>query len=185
MKDIKDYLHLYIGCEVQYPDIDGSTVIAKLTGMTNGDGIETTYLETQRGEDMVGDYLAWKENGNHHSNAFNLKLLLRPLSDMTEEEAIEIGELVIGKYDSVKFRVDKNLSTSGEFRYWKVHKEHRGYGKSLTIDENGEVDVYDRHDDGSHTIYIKQHFVTKYLLSKGFDLFNLINDGLALDKTNL
>lgn len=97
---------------------------------------------------------------------------------MTEEEAIEIGNIVIGTYDSVKFRVEKKESAAGKFQYWKVHKEHRGYGKSLTIDDQGEIDVYNKHDDGSHEIYMKQHYVTHYLLSNHFDLFNLIPRGL-------
>jgi len=93
MKDLRDYIHLYIGCLVQYPDTDpdATMVIAKLTGVSEGDGVETTYLEVKKhahGE-THGDYLAWKSNGNHNSDALHLKLILRPLSDITKEEANE------------------------------------------------------------------------------------------------
>lgn len=172
MRDIKDYLHLYLGCDVQTK----WHLVCTLVAITKSDYNPYSDCKIMR-KDQSKVML---------DTAFsNIKPILRKLSSMTEEEAIEIGEIVIGSYDSVKFKADKKLSNSGTFNYWKVHKEHRGYGKSLTIDENGEVDVYDSHNDGTHTIYMKQHFVTKHLLSKHFDLFQLIESGLAIDKNTL
>lgn len=99
-KDIKDYLHLYLGCQVL---IDGETLVT-LVGFSHTYDIEL-YVNNQ-----------WL----HHRFC---KLLLRPLSDMTDEEMDEV---------------------------W--------YGPSER---------------------------TRYLLSKGFDLFGLIEAGLAIDATTL
>jgi len=147
--DVRDVMHLYIGSKHQWQDEDG-----KWSTM----------------EPLVIEKCAYIIN-----EWIQVRLVLRRIESMTEEEAIAIGEIVIGTYDSVRFRVEKNFSSSGRFTYWKVHKEHRGYGKSLTIDQNGEIDVYDKHDDGTHTIYTNQHFVTMFLLSRGFDLYQLID----------
>lgn len=198
MKDIKDYLHLYLGCEVVYfhniksKGKRGLLVQYHIAIDQAWMKIESGYVLKEVNKEIgeprcivyiQRDDLSISDSSHGDSQWYpveRIKPILRPLSDMTEEEAIEIGEIVIGTYDSVKFRVERKESNTGRFQYLKVHKEHRGYGKSLTIDENGEIDVYDNHDDGSHSIYMKQHFVTKYLLSKGFDIFNLHEEKLCL-----
>jgi len=157
--DIRDVMHLYIGSKHQWQDEDGVWSEMQLLSADR-----CAYILMQ-----------WIE----------VRLVLRRIESMTEEEAIAIGEIVIGTYDSVKFRVEKNFTSGGRFTYWKVHKEHRGYGQSLTISDNGEIDVYDNHDDGTHTIYTNQHFVTMYLLSRGFDLYRLIDSGFAVDLTDM
>lgn len=81
---LKEYLHYYIGSQVQYPDTDGKLTIATLTGVSRADGVETTYKRKKNG--CVGDYLAWRENGSHDSNALNLKLILRSMHSVTQDE---------------------------------------------------------------------------------------------------
>ena len=94
MKELKNYIHLYIGCKCTYPDTDPEApwIVATLTGCTIADGVETTYLEVQKTShgQTHGDYLSWKSNGHHNSDALHLKLILRPLSDLTSKEQDEL-----------------------------------------------------------------------------------------------
>lgn len=140
MNEMKEVLPLYIGQKIQYPDIDGSIIIARFTGLTVGDGIETTYLEIVKDGETKGDYLAFKDNGNHKSNALNAKLILRPLSSMTEEEMSKIG------------------ITDYEFML-----------------ANFEM--------GNEMNFTASQFF--FLLSKGFDIFNLHERGLCLYESDL
>ncbi len=102
-KEIKDYLHLYLGCKVVFNEKLKAVITHKL----------------------LADNLVPKEK---------LKPILRPLSDMTEDE-------------------------DQEFEYIR-------YKKDLSIYEGTAMQ-------------------TAYLLSKNFDLFGLIESGLAIDATTL
>ena len=113
MKDIKDYLHLYLGAMFI---VDGQSGRFKLSGYNPYTGIQNVCGE------CVFDDLS------------KIKLILRSLSDMTEEE------------DQIEFPQNNR----GEF-----------------------IDMH-WYPDG----YI-------WLLSKGFDLFNLIEENLAIDKNSL
>lgn len=108
MKNIKDYLHLYMGCQVMYDDDQG----------------KLTYY-------LMYNILA--------TNEWHLvKPILRPLSDMTEEEMKIVT--VSGLMSDLKYIINRNKWTPERFLY---------------------------------------------LLSKGFDLFGLIEEGLAIDATTL
>lgn len=122
MKEFKDY-HLYLGCEIEFNRL-GSWHISKLT------------------PSLLEDFL---------DGDVQIKLILRPLSDMTEDEENEIE----GEFGSYGL---------GENHLCNALKEHDlRYVKKL--DEAFEL--------------------TRYLLSKYFDLFGLIEAGLAIDKTKL
>lgn len=111
MTKFKDVAHLYLGCECRV-EAFGGIFIEQMRGIKHG-------------QPLIGgkaiDLYAYK----------NFKPLLRPLSDMTDEEA--------------------------EFAYHAYHDE-----KTL------------------HLGCVKK---TVYLLSRGFDLFGLIESGEAIDKT--
>lgn len=116
MKDIKDYLHFYIGCDVLRPD--GKTVLQIY-------GIE-------------GSLVVHRENSElTYSRMTGCKPILRPLADMTEEEIKE-----------------------------------RGWSK---LELNHAVS-----QERNRSLYTNEFL---YLLSRGFDLFNLISEGLAINKT--
>jgi hypothetical protein len=146
MKSIKDYLHLYLGCEVQYPDPNGKMITAKFTGFSRTDGVETTYKKKPKAGEAVGDYLSWEANGYHNANALHLKPILRPLSSMTEEECYE-ASVISGKR---RVYMPRYWAGEGSARYMYMTPE--------------------------------QCFkLTHYLLSRSFDLFDLIHSGLAID----
>lgn len=116
-KKIEDYLHLYLGCECQTPE-----GVMKLNAVYH-DSNPVFY-------DSVNDF-AFSE----------IKLILRPLSSMTEVEQNEIGLYGGG---------------GNKFCDWK--------GTPV----NGfSPDTF------------------RLLLSKSFDLFGLIESGLAIDATTL
>lgn len=112
MKDIKDYLHLYLGCEVVTLEENYNFPDLKLDCVSG--------LHCKLGSESRNLY--WKVWPNQ------FKLLLRPLSDISDEERVE--------YKKTKKYYSQDCPES--FRY---------------------------------------------LLSKGFDLFGLIEAGLAVDST--
>lgn len=126
MKDINDYLHLYLGCECQFGYIDR---IGRLAGIDERYGWQIFYP----GNQIVPYRFVRPEL---------IKLLLRPLSDMTEEE-----------FDYMFFK-------------------QPGY---VSIESKVVADK--RFDISPHQV--------AFLLSKGFDLFGLIDARLAIDKTKM
>lgn len=132
-KDIKDYLHLYLGCwcecspprteifhgQLQQIDVNGCCVVADISVTRN------THVRF-------------------------IKPILRPLSSMTFEEFRKLfGENFSESY--CKARI-KSINSS----MWVLYK---------TIGEIGNFDTVPN------------------LLAEGFDLFNLINEDLVIDKT--
>lgn len=86
--EFKDVAKHYIGCEVEYPNTDGSKPLrAKLTGVTS-DGYETTYKRKKNGcrGDLVG-FKDGRERG-HNCYAENCKPVLKSLYDLTDHELI-------------------------------------------------------------------------------------------------
>lgn len=155
MKNIKDYLHLYLGCEC--------TVEWK------------PFMNRNDSRHLID---GWVLQMSHNATE-SIKPILRPLSDMTEEEAIDIAIIMYGQPDSVKWRMEDKGN------YFNVYRKH--YAESFTIDKaSGDIDRYSKGDGGMDLdVTLQHHFITAYMLSKGFDLFGLIEAGLAIDKTKL
>jgi len=121
-KEIKDYLHLYLGCEVMLPD-----------GFINKMVISS--------DDTHKEISLWL------AILTKCKLILRPLSDMTQEEAIEV---------------------------WRLCHPTDIQTKAYQV-----IDYY------RHNINFYESIEWLFLLSKHFDLFGLIEAGLAIDKTKI
>jgi len=126
-KELKDYLHLYLGCDL----------VSVATGKVVG-----------RMEGIVAGNAHFRVSGIWYSGPItNYKLALRHLSDMTEEEKRMVG-----------------------FEAYQVLRKD---------------------DFGSNVIpskvvgFMWAAKQTSYLLSKHFDLFGLIEAGLAIDKTKI
>ncbi len=112
-----------------------------------------------------------------------IKPILRPLSSMTEEEIIEVAILA-----------DCLPTGWREADHYKVaHLDHPNEGievcvlkkYSVRITKRGAVYFYN-YDKPSAAIFIPTTFeIIRYLLSKHFDLFGLIESGLAVDKTKI
>jgi len=142
-KNIKDYLHFYIGCEFS----NGLDAKVRTVTFSNAD----TILGAK-----VGDF----------------KLILRPLSDMTEEEMKELYLLVFGKKfvgDNISHR--DGLTKNDRWVLWSGIER-------LFIYKDGDVGA----DCDLHYMRVPYQKVFTWQLSKGFDLFGLIDAGLVIKK---
>jgi hypothetical protein len=138
-KDIKDYLHLYLGCEYQY---------------RYNDSAEWRPSQIRLSIKVLSD----------HPYRWEIKPILRPLSDMTEEEAIKYLRL---KHNAYSGEYEIKLRDNG---FWWLFK---------TIASDERFKFFGEMLDESNSDQFR------WLLSKGFDLFGLIEAGLAIDKTKL
>ena len=137
MKELKDYLHLYLGCEVKFPKSQSP----KTNGVVKCDA-ECIHDLHEYGE--------WEY----------CKPILRPLSDMTQDEADVIWGIL-----------DWNERITGVARITDIIREFD------VIEEDNDT------TSNAHWGYLCK--ILPYLLKYGFDLFGLIDAGLAIDKTTL
>lgn len=84
-KKIEDYLRLYIGCEIQAPSPDEEFVQCKglLTGIHGEFEAEVQFYDINNNVDEEPSYCPYDR----------IKPLLRPISDMTEDEMFEMSEI--------------------------------------------------------------------------------------------
>ncbi len=134
-KDIKDYLHLYLGQKCKVQNHSGEHI---LVGIKNNAALFP----------YINGIVTMQE----------VKPLLRPLSDMTKEEAM----LYVKILDEYAYRV---FLKDGQIQF----DYHKG-------DEIGS---------GCFDLMYSCPEQFLYLLKQRFDLFNLISEGLALDKTKM
>lgn len=150
MKGIKDYIHLYIGCKaVSDSGIEGRIVEYNL---------EYSLCKIEISNSTIGKPIS------------EIKPLLRPLSDMTEEEGYEIYFQYFGSKTAEDWSGDTGSA------YFRPKKVQPGKYHGLRI-----VDGID-YSSGDFGTVIK---ILPFLLSKRFDLFGLINAGLAIDATKI
>jgi hypothetical protein len=150
--DIKDYLHLYFGCECELTRDE----------YTFPHGVPLSPYE-------LSQYL---------KGTISVKPMLRPLSDMTEEERKEIFALVFKrefpKSGSILFFPEITTYAQARYVLWS------GIDR-LGIEAHGRVWA----DCDLHHYKHNQHEITRWLLARHFDLFGLIDAGLAIDKTKI
>lgn len=140
--NIKDCLHLYLGCECR---------------MTKPSyhAVHELHLSCDRTFVLTGRLLHYFIDDTTKAD---IKLILRPLSDMTEEEFLGI--------------------------FKPIQPEDVTNDQLLDAINNLKSDGYECLDfGGMDAIAVFEIF--RKLLSKHFDLFNLIENNLAIDKTTL
>lgn len=158
-KKIENYIHLYPGCGVTYDDV--------YYGKTGIVGVITPKIIEWALYPMV-----------YGKNLANVKPHLRTVSSMMEEEMKELWKFIFKK----PFHVNGNIrfieqrTTLTEPRWVLSSGVER-----LGIEVSGNV----WYDSDLQNYKFNQHEVTLWLLSKHFDLFGLIDSGLAIDKTKL
>lgn len=150
-KDIKDYLHLYLGCEVYNPTYPMWRFrLVAISGVEAGKNIRLEVIIDEQEGPYPDTGWCWPER---------LKLILRSLSDMTEEEMKQVAWLQF----NYKAEDVRGKDRHGNIKV--VNKSPFYYWINPIRNTNPET--------------------TLYLLSKHFDLFGLIEAGIALDKTTL
>lgn len=155
-KQLSDYLHFYLGCDVKSRDMG---TIHPFTVIN-----EKTYKLLEN-----GDFV----------------LLLRPLSDMTKEECLEVCKLASptawGDYRFKKWIATPDPKNSDSWKAYDVTNENSNY--SFVVDLiDGDITLWDEGDYENTLVNQNYRF---WYLSKGFDLFNLIPEGIAIDKTKI
>ena len=139
-KDIKDYLHLYLGCEFETPK--GSMKLCQWKAVGQ--------VQAHREIDFTF----------HWFDASEVKPILRPLSDMTDEEKIGLTS-IFGWYHNFSDDVGRCDQIESLFA-------NNGFWNKVT--------------NISGATWAK---VTTILLKQGFDIFGLIEEELAIDKTKI
>jgi hypothetical protein len=147
-KNIKDYLHLYLGCEVLH-EFANSKQIKKLIA----DKSETDE------EISLSAALYCKA-----------KPILRPLSDILNTEAFEVYKLYFDKDFVFDYSKDTGSANFIPTRARILAKD------AIRIFEGRDYKTGD---------FMKVISIVPFLLSKHFDLFGLIDAGLAIDKITL
>jgi hypothetical protein len=136
-KDIKDYLHLYLGCDVARFDSEG-----------------VRYKNAVNGAWLIE---AFEKGGR---NFYTYKPILRPISDMQDDEL-----KAIAKISDIDFK-ERSFDHACALANVKTHGLN-----AIKFNENlNPIEVFE---------------ISRFLLSCGFDLFGLIESGIALDKTKL
>ena len=168
MKDIKDYLHLYgIGFEVVF---DNKTW--KISAFRK----ELVELERNKDGGSLNPFGSIVRNQAYYSE---LIVPLRPLSDMTEDELVAIATMCYEKiFNDEPHFYKKELVPNGSYIGLKWEEREFRYG--LSVNNDGVVFLVN-----GDFMSIPIFEIVVYLLSKGFDLFELIKEGLAIDKTTL
>ena len=162
-KKIEDYYKFYIGCDIVTDDGDNGY----LTGIHGEYGGEIQLIEN-------GNVLEWP---TYH---ISFKLAIRPISDMTEKERSDIWDIIfqkrfINKYSGRTVFIEK--SDNNKIPRWVMNSGVERLG----IQFDGDIWA----DSDLRKWDFNTHEITRYLLSRSFDLFGLIDAGLAIDKTKI
>jgi hypothetical protein len=167
---LQDYLHYYLHGQIWEAGVTTCTLI----------GIGDSYytIKTKQGTLLT------------LSNRADIKLVLRRLEDMTEEEAITLYRLSTktpflsadkDEYD-VTYIKDKEEICSIQVVDLRISRMY------MNINIEGDILIYIHEQNEEPKIcerVANQHEATHYLLKQGFDLFGLIPAGLAIDAKNL
>lgn len=162
MKEIKDYLHFYLGQKISRHIDPELSEVGVLKGICQSE-VEPDKMV------VIIDY-----SGECFTEAYieEVKPILRPLSDMTEEEGYEIYFQYFGSETAEDWSGDTGSA------YFQPKKIRPGKYHGLRI-VNGTD-----YSSGDFGTVIK---ILPFLLSRGFDLkgFDLIDAGLAIDATKI
>jgi len=146
---LQDYINFYIGCPCIYYMADDDP---------DGYCMPLDY-------DIIKLWLA-------NQDETDIKLVLRGLKDMTEEEAIELVKLIVHKDEYINVSTYRHNCTGDLMVQWGL----------LTPMERANDVEYFINATGERSWSGEQF---RYLLEQGFDLFGLIAAGLAIDAKTL
>lgn len=171
-KKLSNYLHFYVGCKILITDTDGQQFVDKVESVI---------------KDNAGNRFSIYDFGdmpfeNHEEYYQDAQPLLRSLYDITDDELIELA--------------DKNQTNCLPYG-WKQYKKykvirlnHPNKGVELNvldkyalrITNNKALYFYD-YTEPSSAYFVSESFeMVAYLLNMQFDLFGLIESGIAIDK---
>jgi len=185
---LQDYIMYYIGCDVIIDQGTKKEDRGKLMGGTfipNSINQIYYYIQTAEMRENEDEDFTMPYNDDADEPA-RIKPILRRLSDMTEEEAIRVHREATktpflpadkDEYD-VTYIKDKSEVCSIEVVDLRIPNTY------TNINIEGNVLVYMHEHNKEPKIcerVANQNHITHYLLQQQFDLFNLIDAGLAFD----
>lgn len=175
--ELKDVIHLYLGCEVEYEGItNGKELKAEMDAnkhdvfylptIEKNLGVKHGYLKEIR-IDAKGNkkYLIGRKGLQRHYNTDRFKPILRPLSDMREDDIAGWSNNINIKHTPYCVELDSK----------------RDDGEFTEIYPDGSI--LSRSKDDGEIRPINGGLLFTILLKQGFDLFNLISTGQAIDKS--
>lgn len=178
-RNIGKYLHFYIGSEIQieYGYHDDKKV-GILTGFRAGAGWEIwphkeMFVKMPVGERVVPAIV----------RDDLVKPILRNLADITDEEMIAVCEL----YNPLPFQVGKRANWvvdrtfTGDYQYIGLKNDRNDFSFNMDC-KYWALEMYNKQDQCEAQCQMKS---IQYLLSKGFDLFELIESKLAINKSTI
>lgn len=159
---LQDYLHYYMGCRVEAYPFGGQqkrTECGRLVGIGIHDIVNIKFDTWQSVADV---------------SMSRVKPILRRLEGMTEEERKTIWWVIFGRVfpDSGNVLWFEKETTSSCKRWCMMSGVER-----VGIEMNGNVWA----DSDLSNWKFNPHVITHYLLQQSFDLFGLIDAGLAID----
>ncbi len=160
MKEIKDYIHLYLGCQIQI--IKATHHFVTELFIMDGDVVKLTPKILHR---LEGGAI--------------VKPVLRPLSSITEDQMVEIFKK-ISLFDLSECQFEHGADD----KECKWVNAIMGGSVIDCIEYDGHL-FYTMNNDGTFDPINPQWEVTVILLKMGFDLFNLIYRDLAIDSTTI
>lgn len=167
-KDIKDYLHLYCNPFHKIKVIVDGKEEKYLWGIDVAEGgyVNITLADKEfRNIDIADDDDGWCVY-NDDETLSRIKPILRPLSTMTEKEAIELVKI-------------SEWKQYGEHPHKREYRSYRNGFNEIVVSW-GES-TREKNVPVTKEVFGFDEF--RFLLSKHFDLFGLIESGLAISKT--
>lgn len=178
---IENFVGPYIGCQVDTGKTGLATNLGLFYNCKNEDGEPTI-------PQLGGITLFFKEIGDQTDKLvvadFNeCKLALRPFMDMNEEEATTIAHHVFfNHYEFDDIRAEKKSGDKWIVYYRDITSDY----KVCIVLTDGKVGIYNgvtrKYDDAPFDLMCG---LTPWLLDKQFDIFKLIQQGVAVDITKL
>lgn len=169
-KEIKDYIHYFIGQKFTYGN---GCPLYTLMGIMPYRSMHKNPADEFRLICIDADG-QWDEMPLDE----HFKLALRRLEDMAEEEMKEVFKIVFGRsfYEGWDIRFHEASNTTPSKR-WVLSAEV----DRICVQWDGKIWA----DSDMVPVYVNPYLITHYLLSRGFDLFSLISQGLAIDSKTL
>lgn len=174
--ELKDVLHFYIGCEVEYEGILNGKEMGEELKANKHDVFYVPKIEAVKGRkigvlksidvDINGKYRrarVGRKGLQSHWGKPNFKLRLRKLSSMTEEDIKDWSDHVIINHNPYCVEIDSKDE----------------YGELTEVYPDGSILSKSKDDGGIRPINGGLLFMI--LVKKGFDLFGLIESNQAID----
>jgi hypothetical protein len=173
----QDYIHYYIGCEVFH---------------LNNERKFRLITYEQEGGDLVGE---WPSRRRTRFTPWELiKPILRKLEDMTEQEMIGLLQSMVPSdmedkpkdddYDIEMFYNDDGLMVDGDIAVG-ANFTCICFDGQIGIKKCGSIILFEEDKDVTRDQLVNTPMAFNYLLKQSFDLFNLIENGLAIDSKTL